>query len=110
MGELIERLHNCPNCGGALQDNGRCRFCGSKVYDFVNIDMDSPTRTYIRMRYNGKIVLCPIMVDTFTINYSTNTMDADYYPRGVAVFNPPVIKTGSMEFMIMGDIIYEDAE
>lgn len=39
--DLIERLHNCPHCGGTLQDDGCCRFCGSKVYDFVGIDLDN---------------------------------------------------------------------
>ena len=107
MGELIERLHNCPNCGGALQDNGRCRFCGSKVYDFVNFDLDNHARTYIRIRYNGKVILCPVMLDTFSILCGSNSVDV--YDRSYA-WLPREIRTGSMNFMIMGDIIYEDAE
>lgn len=38
---MIERLTNCPNCGGTLNEAGRCEFCGSKVYDFLTIDFNS---------------------------------------------------------------------
>lgn len=30
----MEKYNNCPNCGGTLDDTGRCQYCGSKVYDF----------------------------------------------------------------------------
>lgn len=30
----ITRLENCPNCGGTVLDNGRCAYCGNKVYTF----------------------------------------------------------------------------
>lgn len=26
---MIERLKNCPNCAGILDDAGRCKYCGS---------------------------------------------------------------------------------
>lgn len=32
----MEKLENCPNCGGILDDLGRCEFCGSKVYDLCD--------------------------------------------------------------------------
>ncbi len=107
MGKLIEQLHNCPNCAGALQDNGRCRFCGSKVYDFVNFDLDSHARTYIRIRYNGRVILCPVVLDTFSISCSSSPVDA--YGMSYSWLSRN-IQTGSMDFMIMGDIIYGDAE
>lgn len=70
---MIEALKNCPNCGGTLNEAGRCSFCGSKVYDFLSIDFNKrecpSARTYIRMRVkdpkgNSKVVLAPIIVDT----------------------------------------------
>lgn len=70
---MIEALKNCPNCGGTLNESGRCSFCGSKVYDFLTIDFNNrnypSARTYIRMRVkdpkgNSKVVLAPIIVDT----------------------------------------------
>lgn len=70
---MIEALKNCPNCGGTLNEAGRCSFCGSKVYDFLTIDFNDrkypAARTYVRMRVkdsNGKfkIIIAPIIVDT----------------------------------------------
>jgi hypothetical protein len=70
---MIEELKNCPNCGGTLNEAGRCSFCGSKVYDFLTINFDKQkypsALTYVRMRVkdsNGKykIIIAPIIVDT----------------------------------------------
>lgn len=64
---MIEKLKNCPNCAGILDEAGRCKYCGSKVYDFLTIDFDprgssTPTaKTYIRVRNNGKVMLLPIL-------------------------------------------------
>lgn len=73
---MIEELKNCPNCGGTLNEAGRCSFCGSKVYDFLTIDFNKreypSALTYVRMRVkdpNGhsKIVIAPIIVDTVSM-------------------------------------------
>lgn len=64
---MIEKLKNCPNCAGILDEAGRCKYCGSKVYDFLTLDFDprgssAPNaKTYIRVRSNGKITLLPIL-------------------------------------------------
>lgn len=64
---MIEKLKNCPNCAGILDEAGRCKYCGSKVYDFLTLDFDgmgasaSNAKTYIRVRSNGKIMLLPIL-------------------------------------------------
>ena len=62
---MIERLKNCPNCAGILNEAGRCRYCGSKVYDFLSLDFSSdreyPTaQSYIRIKTDKKIILAPI--------------------------------------------------
>ena len=63
----IERLKNCPNCAGILDEAGRCRYCGSKVYDFLTLNFDgsggsySGGKTYIRIHTDGKIMLLPIL-------------------------------------------------
>ena len=69
---MIERLKNCPNCAGTLNEAGSCRFCGSKVYDFLSIDFDADkkyhtAKTYIRIKIDGKIVLAPIIVNTVSM-------------------------------------------
>lgn len=48
---------NCPNCGGTLDDLGRCKYCDSKVYDFCDIDVDTRKKTYLRIKYQNKIII-----------------------------------------------------
>lgn len=63
---VINKLKNCPNCGGILNEAGRCEFCGSKVYDFLNISFENnrgiSDKTYIRIKVNGKIFIMPVYV------------------------------------------------
>ena len=72
---MIEKLKNCPNCGGTLQDDGRCRFCGSKVYDLCDIDLDNHLQTgavkYLRIKSNDQIIICPVKIDTFSIKMNS---------------------------------------
>lgn len=93
--ELIERLHNCPNCGGTLQDDGACRFCGSRVYDFVGINLDNywDSPTYIRIKYHEKIIIMPVIFNNFGIEIS-----CEEFP------------TGTIEFTSVGDTIVEDTK
>ena len=35
--DLVQELHNCPNCGGSIDGEGMCRYCGSRVYRFGGI-------------------------------------------------------------------------
>lgn len=91
--ELIERLHNCPNCGGTLQDDGACRFCGSKVYDFVGIDLDNHSLTYVRVKFHGKIIIMPVRFTSFDLEISW-----DAFPNG------------TIEFVSVGDSIIEDTK
>lgn len=61
---MIEKLKNCPNCAGVLDEVGRCSYCGSKVYDFLTINFDSTyydkAKTYIRVRSGEEIYLLPV--------------------------------------------------
>lgn len=46
-----EQLNNCPNCGGTLDDTGRCVYCKTKVYDLTDIDLDgNDIHKVLRMR------------------------------------------------------------
>lgn len=58
-GAETNELKNCPRCGGTLNDNGRCEYCGSKVYDLTDIDIDLDSHDILRMRLktgNGEFV------------------------------------------------------
>lgn len=79
MSDPIEKLTNCPQCGGILNEAGRCEFCGSKVYDFLTIDLPEfpfkypSAKTYIRVKCGSKIMLAPVVVDTIEKTYGTET-------------------------------------
>lgn len=80
---MIERLKNCPNCAGYLDDSGRCNFCGSKLYDFCDIDVISPTKNYLRIKTNKGIITAPVMAETVNLTFSSR---ADEYPTIEACF------------------------
>ena len=75
----MKLIHNCPNCGGTLQDDGRCRFCGSKVYDLTDISLKEPK--YIRMRIGNNIIIGRVRFDDFTI-----TTGVEEVPHGELSF------------------------
>ena len=58
----MEKLNNCPSCGGTLDDNGRCPFCGSKVYDLTDMVINLNSRDRIKLRLsdgkNSTIMEC----------------------------------------------------
>ena len=108
---MIERLKNCPQCAGTLNEAGRCEFCGSKVYDFLTIDFNNrnmpSAKTYIRIKANGKIVLAPIIVDTMEVNirsedYSTSFFDGRQY------IHRPCYPEMNINFIVVGDMIQID--
>lgn len=107
--DLIERLHNCPHCGGTLQDDGACRFCGSRVYDFVSIDLEHYKPTYLRIRRDGKIIIIPVRFNSVFTRW-----DKDYtclYAFDTPfVAMSPVAPTGELSFTVVGDTIVEDTK
>ena len=107
----MERLKNCPNCGGYLNDEGRCNFCGSKIYDFVNIDVNNPVKTYIRIRNNGQIITCPVVFASSRLDISIEPDYVTYeYDGGVGVARVLTSSrmTGTVDFYVVGDVITEE--
>ena len=47
----MTELKNCPNCGGVLDDTGRCLYCKSKVYDLTDIKIDPLNREPIILQF-----------------------------------------------------------
>lgn len=66
----MQRLKNCPNCGGILDDEGRCMYCKSKVYDLtgMRIDMDTRDTVLLKIKCNG----CDVVLRAFPINLEAN--------------------------------------
>lgn len=105
---IPERLHNCPNCGGTLQDDGKCRFCGSVVYDFLGVDMDKRTPTYIRMKHNGRIVHFKVVFDTIEIKMSSESPTLYFDDKPTKIMKSIDTFEGSVDFTVVGGIIVED--
>lgn len=72
----MKTYKNCPNCGGTLDDVGRCKYCDSKVYDFCDIDLTRSKKTYLRVRTQGQIITAQVIANP-SISISCET---DCYP------------------------------
>lgn len=109
MSDILDRLHNCPNCAAVLDDSGRCTHCGSKVYDFTGFDFDTYGQTYIRMRYRGKIVHFNAAPDHMKLATHTNYSDI-LYDDNIYHMATNYYTKGSIDFKVIGDIIFEEAQ
>ena len=63
----MKELKNCPNCGGILDNEGRCMYCKSKIYDLTGMKIDMNTRDTVLLRFevdDKEIIYCarPITV------------------------------------------------
>ena len=115
MSKTIEKLKNCPNCAGILDEVGRCKYCGSKVYDFLTLNFNGGmgnAKSYIRIRSGKMIQLIPI---TYAIGASfkvepvfCSLMDTSNFEYRVS--RPPRIEA-EISFICDGEIIeYEDGD
>lgn len=109
----MNNLHNCPNCGGYLNDHGRCEFCGSKVYDFCDIDLSSkfaekPIPTYLRMKTSEGIWVVPVMADICSVHLGIDS----YTPSslGYGYFKSSAYPEIELHFIATGDGTYERNE
>lgn len=111
---MIEKLTNCPNCGGYLNDSGRCEFCGSKVFDFLTIDFNRrempSAKTYIRIKTNGKIMIAPVIIGTMSMEMSRDIVDCSDTYSEIEYIRRPVYPTFNVDFQVIGDMIMIDSE
>lgn len=111
---MIEKLTNCPNCGGYLNDSGRCEFCGSKIFDFLSIDFNArnmpSAKTYIRVKANGKVMIAPVIIGTMRMEMPIDTIEYSDIYSGVDYIRRPVYPTFNVDFQVVGDIIEIDCE
>lgn len=71
----MTELKNCPNCGGVLDDTGRCMYCKSKVYDLTDINIDLNSRDILLMKL--KVRNQEVIVKCYPTNVSVE-MRPDY--------------------------------
>lgn len=97
----MQRLKNCPNCGGILDDEGRCLYCQSKVYDLtgMRIDMDTRDTVLLKIKYGGYDVIMKAYPVHLEANMSTDYSDvSDWGGTTIARIAGPSRMSLNMEF------------
>ena len=112
---MIERLTNCPSCGGTLNEAGRCEFCGSKVFDFLTISFDRmempSAKTYIRLKVGNQVVIAPVIINTARIESRPNSMlECANLLEGTRYIFAPCYPEINLDLMVIGDMIQIDEE
>lgn len=71
-------LKNCPNCGGILDDTGRCMYCKSKVYNLTDVNINFDTRSILvfKIRQGGNDVLFSAFPTHASLEFNDK---ADYF-------------------------------
>ncbi len=65
---------NCPNCAAPLKPyQSRCDYCGSYYIDTTVFDFDNYTPTYMKTKYQGKIVTLRVFYLNPVIEFSAIT-------------------------------------
>ena len=100
-------LKNCPNCGGILDDEGRCMYCKSKVYDLtgININLENRDVVLFKIKQNGYDIIMkgyPTSVDLSMEPQYTDVYGGLNTP--LARFQSGVNMTAKMEFQIIADL------
>ena len=66
--------YNCPNCGAPI-NAWQCPYCGTVIHDFVNMDFEGHTPTYLRMMLGKRSVVMkaiPVELTTESVLYADN--------------------------------------
>lgn len=73
--------YNCPNCGAPI-NAWQCPYCGTVIHDFVNMDFEGHTPTYLRMKAGHSSVLVKVKPVQMTceMKYDEDTCYADNRP------------------------------
>lgn len=71
-------ITNCPNCGGALESNGRCPFCGTHVRFANELDLQvgnfsrsEPIEILLTMQLGDQTIIYPLIgaINNITIDH-----------------------------------------
>lgn len=60
---------NCPNCGAPISGI-KCEYCGTQFFDLADIELNKPG--FLRIRHDGRILLCKVIPTDIEIEHSYN--------------------------------------
>lgn len=108
----IEKVKNCPNCGGILNDSGCCLFCGSRVYDFADLYFtinDKPIHSPVHIGITdcqGKTTFYPAYYSSarFDFRYRDDATYVDFWGRCLLSRNSSSVSI-SLSFYLTGNPI-----
>lgn len=88
---MNDKLKNCPSCGGTLDDNGRCPYCNSKVYDLtdINIDVNSHDRIKLKLKCGDRTVVMDCYPANLSWDIEYNDVSYRDYSGGVYCLKRP---------------------
>ena len=68
---MREKL-NCPNCGAPITAV-TCAYCGTRFYDFADIELDK--ECYVRVKFRGKIITTKFIPYNLEVEYNYTHFD-----------------------------------
>ena len=62
---------NCPNCGMPIVKD-TCDYCGTKFFDFANIELNDDS--YLRIKINDKLYIFKAILNNISITHNPCTV------------------------------------
>ncbi len=61
-------MTNCPNCGAPIS-GAECAYCGTKFYNFVNLDPRE--KVYLSISHAGKVYTLPCYIGSINVEINS---------------------------------------
>jgi len=98
---MADELKNCPSCGGTLDDNGRCPYCNSKVYDLtdINIDVNSHDRIKLKLKCGDNTMVMDCYPASLSWDISNDYLDCRAFDGTICYVKQNPIHTIRLELI-----------
>ena len=100
MAKQRERL-NCPNCGMPIVSD-TCEYCGTKFFDFANIDING--ESYLRVKINDRLYILRAICKNASMTTYCDTVSVVYGNNYKSFPNNSPNRTLELTFDIHPDI------
>lgn len=97
--KMREKL-NCPNCGAPITAV-TCAYCGTRFYDFADIELDK--ECYVRVKFRGQIITAKFI--PYALDLCSEALSAPVF--GTEGVRAPILAP-RMTFNLEGQILPND--